>query len=117
MTTSNQNEYLFSASLDRTVKVWNVESAICLCTIYTHLVVNQIYFNSKLNMLIAIANRLGNKKLLLFNLIHLDANDKNNNNTEANIDNETKKKPIKNISFSDDLRSQSIDIINFFSLS
>ncbi len=64
----NENEYLISSSLDRTVKIWSLENANYLCSIYTHLIISEIYFDNQTNLMVAIASKLENKKFLAFKL-------------------------------------------------
>ena len=70
LNTFDQSEFLVSASTDRTIKIWNMENATCLCSVYTHLIISQVYFDYKTNLLLATASKLGKKKIMAFKLHH-----------------------------------------------
>jgi hypothetical protein len=55
--------------MDRTIKIWNIETAKYLCSIFTHSIISDLYFHEDYNLLIAIASKLGNNKLMGFKII------------------------------------------------
>lgn len=45
-----------------------MENATYLCSIHTHSIISKVYFYSKTNLLLAIASKLGENKILAFKL-------------------------------------------------